>query len=97
MNDQPESLEKYHEMVTKALGRLTQWAFPDSQVERKDERTWQLWHLTDTNELFIDVQVELNLKKGVPTSFFISGDTQPVIAGLTCENLDRHLRIAICS
>ncbi len=97
MTEQVQSIEKYHEMVTKALERLTRWAFPDSQIERKDERTWQLWHLTEANELCIDVQVELNLKKGVPSSFLISQAAQPEIARLTREDLDEELRVAICS
>ncbi len=97
MNGQPESIEKYNEMVTKALGRLTRWAFPDSQVERKNELTWQLWHLTNTNELYIDVQVELNLKKGVPSSFLISQAAQPEVARLTFEDLEEELKVAICS
>ncbi len=97
MTDQPVSVEKCHEMVTKALERLTRWAFPDSQVDRKNELTWQLWHLTETNEICVDVQVELNIKKGVPSSFLISQTAQPEIARLNREDLDEQLRIAICS
>ncbi len=97
MTEQVQPIEKYNEMVTKALGRLTRWAFPVSQIERKNELTWQLWHLTEANEIYVDVQVELNLKKGVPSSFLISQAAQPEVARLTFEDLDEELRIAICS
>src|SRR5512138_3630097 len=97
MAEQVQSIEKYHEMVTKALERLTHWAFPDSQIERKNELTWQLWHLTEANELDIDVQVELKLKKGIPDYFLISNAVQPEVAALRREDLDKELRLAICS
>ncbi len=97
MAEQPKPIEYYHDMVTKALERLTHWAFPDSQFERKNETTWQLWHLTENNELYIDVQVELNLKKGIPSSFLISQAAQPEVARLTREDLNEELRVAICS
>lgn len=97
MNTQPESIDHYNQMVTKALERLTRWAFPDSQIERTNERTWQLWHTADTNEKYIDVEVELRFKKGKPESFLISESAQPQVSELSRESLDEALRIAICS
>lgn len=97
MSNQPESIEKYHEMVTKALDRLTRWAFPDSQIERKNDLTWQLWHVTDEGKEYVDVEVELRLKKDKPVSFLISQTLQPQVSDLSREDLDDALRIAICS
>lgn len=96
MANQQGDLEKYDVMVSKALDRLTKWAFPDSQVERKDQANWQLWHTTDEGKKSIDVSVELQMKHGKPGSFLISS-VQPQTAELTREDLDDALRIAICS
>ena len=87
----------YDEMVTKALERLTRWAFPDSQVERVGPVKWQLWHNTENNQKYIDVSVELQIKHGKPSQFFISDAADPRLAGLSREQLDDALRIAICS
>ena len=97
MADQPDDVEKYNEMVSGALQRLTRWAFPDSQVERKDQVNWLLWHTTENNKKYIDVSVELQMKHGKPASFLISNSVQPRMAKLTREDLDDALRIAICS
>ena len=88
---------QYNEMVTKALERLTHWAFPDSQVERKDPVKWQLWHNNESNQKYIDVSVELHFKHGKPSQFIISDAANPRLAGLSREQLDDALRIAICS
>ena len=96
-NQQEEYTNQYNEMVTKALERLTRWAFPDSQVERKDQVTWQLWHTAENKKKYIDVSVELQIKHGKPASFLIGDSIQPQIAELTREDLDDALRIAICS
>ena len=97
MADQPDDLEKFNEMVSRALQRLTRWAFPDSQVERKDQVSWLVWHTTENNKKYIDVSVELQIKNGKPASFLISNSVQPRVARLTREDLDDALRIAICS
>ena len=94
---QLELSNQYNEMVTKALERLTRWAFPDSQVERKDQVTWQLWHTTENNKKYIDVSVELQIKHGKPRSFLVCDSIQPQTAELSREDLDDALRIAICS
>jgi len=96
-NQQEEYTNQYNEMVTKALERLTRWAFPDSQVERKDQVTWQLWHTAENKKKYIDVSVELQIKHGKPKSFLIGDSIQPQIAELSREDLDDALRIAICS
>jgi len=97
MAEQPDDVEKYNEMVSGALQRLTRWAFPDSQVERKDQVSWLVWHTTEDNKKYIDVSVELQMKHGKPASFLISNSVQPRVARLTREDLDDALRIAICS
>jgi hypothetical protein len=97
MAEQPDDVEKYNEMVSGALQRLTRWAFPDSQVERKDQVSWLVWHTTENNKKYIDVSVELQMKHGKPASFLISNSVQPRMAKLTREDLDDALRIAICS
>jgi hypothetical protein len=97
MAEQPDDVEKYNEMVSGALQRLTRWAFPDSQVERKDQVSWLVWHTTENNKKYIDVSVELQMKHGKPASFLISNSVQPRVARLTREDLDDALRIAICS
>jgi hypothetical protein len=94
---QQELSNQYNEMVTKALERLTRWAFPDSQVERKNQVTWQLWHTAENNQKYIDVSVELQIKHGKPRSFLIADSIQPQTAELSREDLDDALRIAICS
>ena len=97
MSNQADPIDKYNEMVSAALERLTQWAFPDSQIERKNRLAWQLWHTTDNNEKYVDVEVELRMKKDKPDSFLISQSVQPQEADLSREDLDDALRIAICS
>ncbi len=96
-SDQTYYANQYDGMVTKALLRLTRWAFPDSQVERTDAVTWKLWHTTDDGEKYIDVAVELQFKKGRPESFMCSESLQPEVAELTREDLDDALRMCICS
>jgi hypothetical protein len=97
MTNQPKTVEECNDMATKALARLTRWAFPDSKIERKNEHIWQLWHTADNNEKYIDVQVELKMKKDKPDSFLISQALQPQVSDLSREDLDDALRIAICS
>jgi hypothetical protein len=94
---QAEIADQYDGMVTKALERLTRWAFPDSQVERQGVGAWQLWHTTDGGEKYVDVTVELQFAKGRPKSFFCDGSVSMHIAELTRENLDDALRQSICS
>jgi hypothetical protein len=97
MSDQTDPADKYDKMVSAALERLTRWAFPDSLIERKNKLTWQLWHMTDNNEKYVDVEVELRMKKNKPDFFLISQSVQPQKADLSREDLDDGLRIAICS
>jgi hypothetical protein len=40
MTNQPKTVEECNDMATKALARLTRWAFPDSKIERKNEHIW---------------------------------------------------------
>ena len=97
MSNQQDEIEKCNQMVSKALERLTKWAFPDSRVERKGQVIWQLEHTTDAGEKYIDVSVELRMKHGKPGSFLIGDSVRPQDAELTREDLDDALRIAICS
>jgi hypothetical protein len=97
MTNQLDDLEKYNELVSRALQRLTRWAFQDSQVERKDQANWLLWHTTENNTKYVDVSVELLMKQGKPVSFLIADSVQLQTAELTREDLDDALRIAICS
>jgi hypothetical protein len=92
-----QAAAQYDEMVSKALQRLTRWAFPDSQVERQGATKWQLWHTTDSGKKYIDVSVELKFDKGKPKSFICSDSLQPEVARLTREDLDDALRMSICS
>ncbi len=97
MSDLADPTDQYDKIVSAALKRLTRWAFPDSQIERKNKLTWQLWHMTDNNEKYVDVEVELRMKKNKPDSFLVSQSVQPQEADLSREDLDDALRIAICS
>ena len=92
-----EAAEQYDGMVTKALERLTRWAFPDSQVERQGVGTWQLWHTTDDGGKHVDVAVTLQFDEDQPTSFLCSESLHPETAELTREDLDDALRMCICS
>ena len=94
---QLQDSDKYNEMVTKALERLIRWAFPDSQIERVDQVKWQLWHNNENSQKYIDVSVELQIKHGKPSQFFVSDAANPRLGGLSREQLDDALRIAICS
>jgi len=96
-HQQAEAAKQYDGMVTKALERLTRWAFPDSQVERPAVGSWQLWHMTDDGKKYVDVLVELQFDKGQPTSFFCSESLRYEFAELTREDLDGTLRMCICS
>ena len=93
---QAEATNQYDGMVTKALERLTRWAFPDSQVERQGIGRWQLWHTTDDGKKYVDVAVELQLDKGRPESFSCDAASSH-ITELTREALDDALRLSICS
>ncbi len=93
---QAKAANQYDGMVTKALERLTRWAFPDSQVERQSVGVWQLWHTTDDGEEYVDVTVELQFDKGQPRSFFCEAVSSQ-ITELTRETLDDALRLSICS
>jgi hypothetical protein len=79
-NQLEEFTNQYNEMVTKALERLTRWAFPDSQVERKDQVNWLLWHTTENNKKYVDVSVELRMKHGKAESFLIGDSVQSRLA-----------------
>jgi hypothetical protein len=79
---QAEVANQYDEMVTRALERLTHWAFPDSQVERQADGKWQLWHTTDDGEKYVDVTVELNFERGRPEAFSCDGPLQITTAEL---------------
>ena len=94
---QQEVANQYDDMVTKALVRLTRWAFPDSRVERQGGGKWQLWHTTDDGEKYVDVDVELYFEKGRLKAFTCAGPLQITIAELTREALDDALRECICS
>ena len=94
---QAEAANQYDRMVTQALERLTRWAFPDSQVERRPDVKWQLWHTTDDGEKFVDVAVELYFEKGRLKVFICDGPLQITTAELTREALDDALRECICS
>ena len=96
-DQQAEAANQYDDMVMNALKRLTRWAFPDSQIERKDAVTWQLWHTAEGGKKYIDVAVELQFRKGQPVSFLCSESLQPQTADLTREDLDDALRMCICS
>ena len=96
-HQQAEAANQYDGMVTKALERLTRWAFPDSQVERQGVGMWQLWHTTDDGKKYVDVAVELQFDKGRPKSFYCDGSISAHIAELTREALDDALRQSICS
>jgi len=96
-NPQVEYANQYNEMVTKALERLTRWAFPDSKVERKESAIWQLWHTTDEGKKYIDVAITLQFSKGKPVSFLCSDSLQPGTAKLNREDLEDTLRMCICS
>ena len=94
---QAETAKQYDGMVTKALERLTRWAFPDSQVERQGVGKWQLWHMTDDGRKYIDVAVTLHFDGDRPTCFLCSESLQLEKAELARENLDDALRMCICS
>ena len=94
---QAEAAEYYNEMVTKALERLTRWAFPDSQVEHPDTSVWQLWHTSDEGKKYIDVAVTLQFDRDEPKTFLCSESLSAQIAELTREDLDDSLRMCICT
>ena len=96
-HQQAEAANQYDEMVTKALERLTRWAFPDSQVERQGVGMWQLWHTADDGKKYVDVTVELYFDKDRLESFFCDGSISSQMAELTREALDEALRRSICS
>jgi len=85
---QAEAANQYDGMVTRALERLTHWAFPESQVERQADVKWQLWHTTDDGEKYVDVAVELYFEKGRLKAFTCDGPLQITTAELTREALD---------
>jgi hypothetical protein len=94
---QAEVANQYDGMVTKALVRLTRWAFPDSQVERESAAKWQLWHTTDDGSKYVDVAVTLEFDQDQPVSFLCDGSLNMADAELTREDLDEALRRCICS
>lgn len=96
-HQQAEAAKQYDGMVTKALERLTRWAFPDSQVEFQGVGRWQIWHTTDDGKKYVDVAVTLHFDEDQPTSFFCEGSLQYQTAELTREDLDDALRMCICS
>jgi hypothetical protein len=95
---QAEVADQYDGMVTRALERLTRWAFPDSQVERQGVGEWQLWHTTDDGKKYVDVTVTLEFDKDRPKYFFCDGPLNYTTTDeLTREDLDNALRQSICS
>jgi hypothetical protein len=94
---QADAADQYDDMVTRALERLTRWAFPDSQVERPGVGKWQLWHTADNGEKYVDVAVELHFDGDQPESFLCSESLCMADAELTREELDEALRRSICS
>ena len=96
-SQQAEVANQYDGMVTKALERLTRWAFPDSQVERQGVGKWQLWHTTDDGGKYVDVAVTLQFDKARPTSFVCDESLCGAAAELSREDLDEALRRCICS
>jgi hypothetical protein len=96
-HQQAEAAKQYDGMVTKALERLTRWAFPDSQVERLGVGKWQLWHTTDDGKKYVDVAVTLEFDEDQPTSFLCDESLHMESAELTREDLDDALRMCICS
>jgi len=96
-HQQTEAAKQYDGMVTQALGRLTHWAFPDSQVERQDSGKWQLWHTTDDGRKYVDVAVTIEFDEDQPMSFLCDESLYMASAELTREDLDDALRRCICS
>ena len=94
---QAKAASQYDTMVTKALERLTRWAFPDSQVERPKAGLWQLWHTTEDGSRYVDVAVTLQFDGDRPTSFICDESLYMSDAELTREDLDEALRRCICS
>jgi hypothetical protein len=94
---QAEAAKHFDEMVTKALERLTRWAFPDSQIERHGDGMWQLWHTADDGKKYVDVAVTLEFDEDQPTSFLCDQSLHLESAELTREDLDDALRMCICS
>ncbi len=95
---QAAAADQYDEMVTKALVRLTRWAFPDSLVERPQFDKWQLWHTTDRGKKYIDVAVTLEFDEDKPESFLCDECLYDAVSeDLTREALDEALRQCICS
>jgi len=96
-NRQAEAANQYDGMVTKALERVTRWAFPDSQVEHQGVVRWQLWHTTDDGKKHVDVAVTLEFDDDQPKSFLCDESLHMESAELTREDLDDALRMCICS
>jgi hypothetical protein len=94
---QAKTANQYDEMVTKALERLTRWAFPDSQVERPKAGEWQLWHTAEGGTRYVDVAVTLQFRGDRPVSFLCHESLYMADAELTREDLDEALRRCICS
>ena len=97
LHRQAKTANQYDEMVTRALERLTRWAFPDSQVERPRTGEWQLWHTTEHGDKYVDVAVTLQFRGDRPESFLCHESLYLADAGLTREDLDEALRRCICS
>lgn len=91
---QAQMADQYDEMVTKALERLTHWAFPDSQVERLEATLWQLWHTTERGQKYIDVKVTLTFLMDNPQQFKCEGPIK-FSCDLNREALDTALRSCI--
>lgn len=96
-HQQAEAAQQYDGMVTKALERLTRWAFPDSQIESQGVGKWQLWHTTDDGKKHVDVAVTLEFDDDRPKSFLCDESLHMESAELTREDLDDALRMCICS
>jgi len=92
-----EVANQYDDMVTSALERLTHWAFPDSKVERKDYKTWHLWHTASNGQKYVDVSVGLCFLWGRAESFDCDGPGSLQSAEVSREGLDSALRACISS
>ena len=91
---QSQMADQFDELVTKALQRLTVWAFPDSQVERPEATLWQLWHTSDSGKKYVDVKVTLTFFMDQPQQFKCQG-AMHFSCDLNREDLDTALRSCI--
>jgi hypothetical protein len=89
--------DAYDEMVTKALERLTRWAYPDSVIERSGDLEWQLYHNKTDGRKYVDVIVQLEMNKDEPVEFCCENEGFVEMAELTFEELNNSLRYCVCN